>query len=75
MGTSQKSMRLLRRCFSEEEWTWLADEPEFKNALQEMRELDHTEDLIKLGLHLIYLARRGTLPSGRLPPSLLYASR
>jgi hypothetical protein len=68
MGAREKSLALLRRCFSEDEWKWLQDEPEFQNALREMQVLDQAEPAIKLGLRLIYLARKGALPSGRRPP-------
>lgn len=75
MGTRENCFNLLQRCFSREEWNWLTQEAEFQNALENVRGLDQTEDLIKLGLRLIYLARKGALPSGRSAPALLRSWR
>lgn len=69
-GSRENSLVLLKRCFSDEEWLWLLQEPAFQVALDDVRSLDQTEEVIKLALRLIHLARNGTLPSKRPPPRL-----
>lgn len=68
----ERSIALLRRCFSEQEWRWLEDEVEYQKGLEEIEGITDAEAMIHLGLRLIDQARKGTLPSGRRPPSRVW---
>jgi hypothetical protein len=68
MSSKADPIRLLRRCFSREEWDWLMEEPDFTDALAGSQTLDDSEKLISFGLHLISLARQNAHPLGRTPP-------
>lgn len=60
--------RLLRRCFTLEEWGCLVAEKTFQEELAGLRKAEQIERLIAFGLHLLSRSQRGVIADGREVP-------